>query len=343
MQVFNDMEGRSPVPGNPLECGSMKAEPLERIEASNPILVGTACGVVSSIGYTAANIYLRKLAGDVDPVWISCIKAVPVAIVAWALIVHRSANATLVWLPSRDLVRLVLAAIAVQLGGNVAFQWTLGVIGLAMTVPLMFGSLIIFGALMGRIFLREPITNRSAVSMILLIVAICVLSLGAEQAHASVAAQLRGLAQQSPWLLAAAVGAACVAGLAYAMIGVVMRGLLRERVPIATTLVVISTTGVIVLGTVSLGRLGPSGLLSTEPWQLFDMLIAGTFNMVAFFALSKSLQLIPVVHANALNASQAALAGVAGVVIFGEALSASLVAGAFLTVIGLIAVQGGHR
>jgi drug/metabolite transporter (DMT)-like permease len=51
--------------------------------------------------------------------------------------------------------------------------------------------------------------------------------------------------------------------------------------------------------------------------------------------LTKSLQLTSVVYVNALNATQAALAALAGVLIFQEAFSPRLLQGVLLTILGL--------
>ena len=48
------------------------------------------------------------------------------------------------------------------------------------------------------------------------------------------------------------------------------------------------------------------------------MLAAGVCNTVAFIALTKSLQLTSIVYVNSLNATQATMAAIAGVFIFGE-------------------------
>ena len=69
------------------------------------------------------------------------------------------------------------------------------------------------------------------------------------------------------------------------------------------------------------------------------MILAGLANALAFFALAKSLQLIEVVHVNALNASQVAMAAVAGVVLFNESLTTPLVVGVLLTGFGLLLMR----
>jgi hypothetical protein len=74
---------------------------------------------------------------------------------------------------------LAIASIIGQLLGNVMFQWSLGVVGIALAVPLTLGTMILSGALMGRIVLHEPVTVQMALSTVVLIGAIFVLSLGA--------------------------------------------------------------------------------------------------------------------------------------------------------------------
>jgi drug/metabolite transporter (DMT)-like permease len=65
------------------------------------------------------------------------------------------------------------------------------------------------------------------------------------------------------------------------------------------------------------------------------MLAAGTFNAVAFFSLTRAMQLVPVSYVNIVNASQVAMAAAAGVVLFHEPTTAWLYAGLILTFVGL--------
>ena len=73
------------------------------------------------------------------------------------------------------------------------------------------------------------------------------------------------------------------------------------------------------------------------------MMLAGACNAVAFVALTRCLQLTSVVYANLLNAGQAALAALAGVLIFREPASTGLVGGVLLTVVGLTILTRGKR
>ena len=52
---------------------------------------------------------------------------------------------------------------------------------------------------------------------------------------------------------------------------------------------------------------------------------------------------LPVVQVNLLSASQVAMAALAGVLFFGEALSIALVAGVLLTTLGLLMIKRGEK
>jgi drug/metabolite transporter (DMT)-like permease len=309
------------------------------VEDHNHLAWGTLCGLGSALGYTAANICLRA-ATNCDPIWVSAVKAVPTAlfVAPWLLVLAWRGQKIL---PRGDVLgKLVLAGLVGQLGGNVLFQYSLGVIGVALTVPLTLGTIILGGAILGRIVLQEPLTQKTLASIFVLIVAISVLSLGADDAHRSVV----GLAASAdPWQLTRGVAAAVTSGVAYAILGVVIRYGVTGRVSVPVTLGVISLAGIVSLGAGSLWRIGWQGMLDTSGRDLQVMVLAGLFNAVAFLAIAKSFQFASVVYVNALNATQAAMAAVAGVLFFQEAKSAELGLGVILTVVGLLLMRNGRR
>lgn len=306
---------------------------------TSTVVLGTAYGLVSAVAYTAANTCLRAVA-DCDPIWVSAMKAFPIVImVAPWLIVQRSRGQRI--LPSaRVLGALVLASILGQLGGNVLFQWSLGVVGIALAVPLCLGTIILAGAILGRIFLGEPLTCRITLSVATLIVAISVLSLGAGEAHESIISGQTGLVGLPNWLvLTAGVGAAALSGAAYSVLGVVIRYGVTGRASIAVTMVTVGLVGAILLGGLSLWRIGLDGIRGTGQQDLSMMVLAGVLNAFAFLTLTKALQLATVVYVNALNATQATMAAVVGVIFFHEALSGELALGVVLTIVGLVLMK----
>lgn len=292
--------------------------------------------MLSAVTYAMTNILLRQLATDNDPLWITCMKAVPTFGVACALIAYRAWFHSLTWPSRRALLAIVVSALFVQLGGNVMWQWSLGVLGLALTVPVSFGTLITGSAVLGRACLGEPITGRSLVSMLLLIASIVVLAFDAEETSRYLPVASSSSSRGA--VVALGVAAASTAGVAYALVAVVVRTSIRQ-ISIAMTLLLISGTGVVALGMASIARLGLSELWQTRPLDFLYMLLAGTFNAIGFFALGKSLRLVSVVHANVLNASQAAIAVVTGILLFHEPSSWALVAGVLLTILGLAIVR----
>ncbi len=242
----------------------------------------------------------------------------------------------------RVLGLLAIGALIGQLIGNVLFQWSLGVVGLALAVPLTMGTIILGGALMGRTLLHEPLTVRMLAAVVTLIAAVTVLSLGAGEAHRSVAGpMLHGTAAW--WLVALGVTGAMLSGLAYSILGVVIRYGVKGRASLSITLLTVSVFGVVSLGGWALWRINWQGMFSTSPDDFGMMLLAGIFNALAFLALTKALQLVNLVYVNALNATQATMAAVAGVLIFHEAPSPELAFGVLLTIAGLLLMKQRSR
>ncbi|MDX1944508.1 MAG: DMT family transporter [Pirellulaceae bacterium] len=313
------------------------AVPPPRHWLFEPHLFGTICGLLSAVIYTAANAFLRSVM-HCDPVWVSAVKALPTATLVFPFLVVLARRGKPL-APNWSLVGAIAAAgLAGQVLGNVSFQYALTVLGVALTVPLTLGGMIVAATLLGRIFLHEPVTLRAVFSLTLLLIAICVLSLGARDAGQSLAD-----VALTPWQLASGVVAGCLSGLAYAVLNVVIRYTVLRGMPLPTTLFTVSLMGILALTTISLARLGGAALLATEPRDLALMLLAGVCNAVAFLALTKSLQLISVVYVNALNATQATLAAIAGVVLFGEALSPWLAVGVACTIAGLLIMTRGRK
>jgi len=229
----------------------------------------------------------------------------------------------------RALVALALVGLTTQLGGNLGVQWALGVVGLAVTIPAIFGVMLTASAAMGIFFLRERLSRRSLAAIGLLLVALLFLGFSAGAAGKSISLS------SGPPLIAAAVGAACLAGATYALLTITIRRTVTGTTPVAVVVVMITAMGVLSLGPLSIYRLGTQRLLSTPPEHLFWMLAAGALNLVAFLAITKGLELTTVVHVNILNASQVAMAAIAGMMLFGEPPSAWLILGITLTILGI--------
>lgn len=302
---------------------------------------GTLCGLFSAVTYTAANACLRSVS-DCDPIWVSAVKAVPTLLMVAPWLAVQACRGRKLLPEFRVLALLAVGALIGQLIGNVVFQWSLGVVGLAITVPVTLGTMILGGALLGRTLLHEPLTVRMLASILTLIAAIAVLSLGAGDAYQSVTGSLTTQGGRW-WLIALGVGGAMLCGLAYSILGVVIRYGVKGRASLAITLFTVSLLGVFSLGGWSFWRIGWQGMRDTTPDNLAMMTWAGIFNAVAFLALTKALQLANLAYVNALNATQATMAAVAGILLFQEALSGELFFGTLLTIAGLLMMKPARR
>ncbi|MFH5805582.1 EamA family transporter [Alienimonas sp. DA493] len=305
--------------------------------------VGTLLGLCSALSYTLANAALRDVSrpDDLDwSLWVTVCKAAPVVLTAWALVGLRAARGRPALPPRSVLPRLMAAGVLAQLGGNLMFQEALGVLGLALTVPVMFTGIILWGAALGWFVLDEPVGLRQSVSIVLLIAATAALSLAAPDAAEAVVGQSLLGADVDPLRVALAVATALAAGCAYGTLGVVIRKTGGEGVGVAGTLAPLSAAGLASLAALIWLR-GAAGwrtvnpIADTPPDAVLPLLIAGTANAAAFFCIAAALHRIPVVRSNLLNASQAAMAGVVGVVWFDEPPTRWLALGTTLTIAGL--------
>ena len=292
------------------------------------------CGTVSALGYTLANVCLRSVT-HLDPVWVSQVKSLPTVLGAAPVVIWSLTSGRPLMPTKRLLVITILAAIVGQVAGNIGFQWALGRIGLALTVPLIMGSLIVSGVFMGRYFLGDTVTSRMLWASAILILAIVVLSLGAAQANDSIRLVSAEVEMDQEIVVFSAVGVAILAGLAYSCLGVVIRYATNLGASNASVLFVVSTVGFLVLGGICVRNSGFSNWRETANWEYQNLILAGVFNLIAFAALTKALQMATVVFVNALNASQTAMAATIGVVFFQEPLTGSMLTGVLLTIFGL--------
>lgn len=305
---------------------------------------------MSALGYTATNALLKAVS-HLDPVWVSAVKTVPTTLLIGPWFLWQLSRRQQVFPPALAILGVFLGGLAGQLGGNVPFQWSLGQVGMAIAVPLTLGGMIVFASLLARLCLHEPITPRAVVALGVLIVAIVVLSIGAEQVQqekkkagpaATVAVESTSTSTTwQPGIIVLGVAAAVGSGMAYAILNVTMRNAITQGASLPFMLVTVSVTGVCSLGLASYLRIGFDQMAATTPVEWLIMAAAGIGNALSFVALTISLRLTSVVYVNALNATQAAMAAFAGVVVFGETISPWLLVGLALTVGGLMYMRQG--
>lgn len=306
----------------------------------DPVVAGTACCIVSALGYTGSNVCMRQLAEKDDlmwAMWAVCNKELVTVAVVGPWLVFRALRRRPIFPSRRVLMMLVAVGLAVQLGANLPVQWAFGKVGLAVTIPAIFGLMLIASAVLGLAFLGERVSRRSVGAIGLLLISLVLLGPAAEAAGKS-------MSVSDPLVVALGIGAACLAGAIYALLTITIRHAASGSTPLSTIVFVTTLMGVISLGLLSIRLLGTDKLLGTEPEEFAWMYAAGTLNLIAFLAITKGLQLTTVVHANVLNASQVAMAALAGMAIFGEPPTPWLILGVGLTILGVIMIdRPNHR
>lgn len=318
-------------------------------EVSNPVdgdhyRRGLILGVLSAIGYSTANLALRGLSSSHDDfgwaVWVSALKAVPTVVLALVLLFRRRFVLKQVCFPVKKIIpALALAGLVMQFGGNLGFQLSLGHIGLAITVPLVFAFIIGSGALLGRTFLGDQLTPRTVLSMGFMTVSIVLLSYAATIAVTAEESSLevaKVAATKVVWL---GIAMAVVSGLAYGINGVVIRRVAQRSLPVESMMLIYSSSGMVWLGLLGAALLGTERLqqISSHEWQM--MLFAGTFNAMAFFSIIHALKVMNISQVNVINASQNAMCAVGAVLLFAEPVSTPLVLGIALSMAGLIVLD----
>lgn len=318
-----------------------KTKPTGELRPPMGMLAGAIFGLASAVLYTMANIGLRKCVG-IDPFLVSAVKAAPTVLLLGPFLGWMLARGETVATSPRMIPRFMFAALVGQFIGNAAFQVSLGMIGLAVAVPITLGMMIVGAAVLGRVILHEPVRIRTGIAMLVLIASVVALSIPAGSASGEVATagMQPGSASTTVWigsLYAAASGAA------YALFGVVMRQALTGGLSAPLTMFISGSVGTISLWSVTFLRIGMESLTLVGQGDWAIMFTAGMLNFTAFVALSAALKSLPVVAVNLINASQVAMAAVAGIVLFAEPVTASLVIGIALTLMGLGILAGRRR
>lgn len=293
------------------------------------IPIGIACGFVSAVFYTLSNIALRQSI-SVDSFFVAAMKSGPTIVFLTPYLLAMKWTGRRVAVSPHLIPRFVLVSLIGQVGGNGSFQFALSRIGLAATVPITLGSLLIASAILGRWMLGESVQRRTAIAITILIVAVFLLSQSGQTAAAGVAGDVLRWEQFSGAVFAVA------SGVSFAIFSTTMRLSMQQGLQSATAMWISGMVGTTALLTITFSRIGLESLqgLPIGLWQW--MILAGVFNFVAFVAITTAMRVLPIVAVHLLNASQVAMAAMAGVVLFDEQASVKLVFGIALTMFGLM-------
>lgn len=294
-----------------------------------PATWGSVLCFLAAVGYTATNICLRRLAAlETDPMWATAMKEMVAVVVLGPWFFVQLFRGGRLFPSARWIGIVILSALLAQFAGNICQQWSFGVVGLAIAVPVIFSISLTGSAILAWLVLQETVPFRTIEAMLLLIAAILLLSFGAVHAgsllpHLSVGKMLLG------------IGAACMAGASFAQLSLMLRMTSSSSISPLVLVFLVTGVGAGLLTPISLWRLGPSLLVQTTPEQWTYMAGAGSCNLLAFLAMTTGLRWTKVVRANVLNAAQVAMGAVAGILLFDEAWNRTVVLGVTLTILGV--------
>ena len=227
----------------------------------------------------------------------------------------------------RPLAILVAAGLGTELIGNIGVQWGYEIVGLAVMVPAYTGFLLVTTAVLGSLLLGERASPRTGAAVALLIVAV----------RSSVTVprnRLRGGQAGEPGAGHGGHRGGRRRGHRLFLLAIAIRHCVTGSTSHSAVVVIITASGVLSLGPLSLYHAGLAALAATPPQQYALMYAAGVCNLVAFLALVRGLELTTALHVNMINAGQVALAALAGVLFFGESCNRWLLLGIGLMLVG---------
>jgi drug/metabolite transporter (DMT)-like permease len=308
---------------------------VEPVTVASQWLSGTLYCLVGALAYTAANICMRQLTTlECDPSLAVFGREFFTTILAGPCVLAMTLRQGRVLPVGRLLGQLLLAALLLQVVGNLCGQWSLGIVGLSVNIPAFFGVTVIGAGVLGRVCLGEPVTRRSACAMAILLLSLMLLGLGAEKAGQAIAAD-RAIPITAS-ILVLAVLAAGVSGGTSAVLSITVRHSMTQAVTPLAVAFLVPLVGALSLGSLIVFRQGWFLFLNTPSDQWMFMAAAGGFNFIGFVSFITGLKRTSVVYANAVSASQVAMAAMAGMVLFHEPPNPWLILGVSLTIAGIL-------
>jgi drug/metabolite transporter (DMT)-like permease len=271
---------------------------------------------------------------NTQPIWAVCCRELvsPILVGPWLL--YQTLRKKRQWSSGRAIGQLILTGLLIQIVGNVCNQWAMGVVGLAVTTPAIYGAVIVSGAILGWIWLGERVSPRSLFAIVVLLIALTTLGLGVAESAGSTTTDI-GVSHRSLWMLLLGVAAGGTAGGVYAVLNIVIRhNVTQTTSPVAVSFWI--TLMGVSLAPWSIHQYGWGIFTNTSLEQYGLMAGAGVFNLLGFLFLIYGLQRISVVYANAMSASQVAMSALSGIVLFHEPPNRWLVLGIALTIIGIV-------
>ena len=316
--------------------------------------LGAACCILSAIGYTAADGFVRDLIERVDSYRILLFKetlsGVIIGSFAIPLLIHnrrriRAAAAQRALTPSgiapagpqpwplgRMIAWTLFGAFICQVPGNFSQLWALRQVGIAVTGPVSLGTTILFAALLGHFLLRERITLPILTGVTVLILSIVLLGIsGTSGAPTDAAGTVRA------WIPGIAVATLC--GFSCASLSAIVRHVGNSGAPVWLPAFIVPMFGFVATMPMVLAEYGFSAAIFDISRDDIVLIVAAAIcNVVAFIAICLGIQLTSVVFGNVSGTIRMALVAVLGVFLFHEPGSILLTAGVLCACAGTVMV-----
>jgi drug/metabolite transporter (DMT)-like permease len=293
---------------------------------------GQRWALVAALSYTIVNITLRAAAPKIDPFLGSMLRQIPVAMLAWGVVISTGRRefwprdpAFLGW---RFVAALVAGGFISFLVGNVFFFQALNDGGLGITVNAVQGGSVFAGIGLAFLVLRERPRGEQVAGAVVIAFGLALVAV----------AQLG--TPRELWALGLVF--ALLAGTSYATSNVVTRMVQRRRPILFVTLAGTSFGGIIPLTIVVLARAGwdPAHAFgSLDLSTLTAVLAAGCFNAVALIGLTQAMKYADVTTTTTTSSAQIVFSFLGSVLLFGESGSPTMILGVILVVVGIVIAQ----
>lgn len=296
--------------------------------------IGAVLAVLGAASYATVNALLRSVAADVDPFAGSLIRQIPLWIVATTLLIvlrppvlrPRSGE----FIGARMVAMLMVAGTISFLVGNVLLFSGLNWVGLAVATAASQGGMVLGGALISGLLLREPPTRGQLIGITVVVIGLAVVaspSLGGIQVDGF-----------------AAIGflLSLGAGICYTISNAASRTVQRRPRTFIAALAMTNLGGVIALTAVvairSAGRFDlVYGALSGS--QILVLVLAGVINAIAIGSVTLAVRFTTVTAASALGSLVIVFGILIAWLIFREEIAAAVFIGAGIIVAGVVIAQ----
>lgn len=296
--------------------------------------IGASLALLAAASYATVNALLRSVAADVDPFAGSLIRQLPLLVIATtALIIlrPRALQPRAVEFIGGRLVAVLMAAGVISfLVGNVFLFIGLDWVGLAVATAASQGGIVLGGALVSAVVLREPPHRWQLIGIAVVAVG---LALVASPGFASL--QVGGLA---------VVGFALslAAGVCYTISNAASRTVQRRPRTFMTALALTNFGGVLALAITVVVRSGGRLDLvyaALTPAQILILILAGTVNAVAIGSITLAVRFTTVTAVSALGSLVIVFGIVIAWLVFQEEIAVAVIVGAAIIILGVIIAQ----